>query len=280
MEHIGLTPESTPSVLTPESTTEFSLDNTFIGIFNPKKNLNCEEKGVRNYVTAEIPEWEMKNIPIELFSQYGFTYPNNYLLNKELDLLNFPDDEWLLCPIQLKDDSDEWDIQIGMSGKCKQDQSELDGMLLELEEELGFKYNSSDTVLWPLVTKHIGSWYDDHGHKKKYNYSRFTFKINLDNIKLIDKNVDKPITTVSDEDDYYRTIACIVCGKLRDIRKVLQIRKVDYSCSKDRIVGMAYVSVKTVKKVMARAIEVQAARDQAFKTQKEMQWKQINRKNP
>ena len=258
-----------PIELTPESTTEFSLDNTFIGIFNPKKNLNCEEKGVRNYVTAEIPDWKIsKNIPMESFSEYGFTLPNNHLLNTDLDLLNIPDDKWLLCPIQLKYESDDWDIQIGMSGKCKQDQDVVDGMLLELEEELGFKYNSMDAVLPPLITTHKSSW-SDQGHKKEYTYSRSTFKINLDNLKLIDKSVDKPIITVSDEDDYYRTIACLVYGKLTDITKVLQIRKVDYSCNKDRIVGMAYVSGKTVKKFMTRTIEIQKAKE--AKTKKEIE---------
>ena len=118
-----------PLVLTPGSSTEFSVDNTFIGIFNPRKNLNCEEKGVRNYVTAEIPKWEMiKNIPMESFSEYGFTLPNNHLLNTDLDFVNIPDDKWLLCPIQLKYKSDDWDIQIGMSGKCKQGQEILDGI--------------------------------------------------------------------------------------------------------------------------------------------------------
>jgi hypothetical protein len=260
-----------PLVLTPESSSEFSLDNTFIGIFNPRKNLNCEEKGVRKYVTAEIPDWEIKNIPMESFSEYGFTLPNNHLLNTDLGLLNIADDEWLLCPIQLKYESDDWDIQIGMSGKCKQSQDVFNGMLLELEEELGFKYNSMDTVLKPLITTHNGSWYDHQGYKNKYTYFRSTFKINLDNIKLIDKSVDKPITTVSDEDDYYRTIACLVYGKLKDITKVLQIRKVDYSCNKDRIVGMAYVSGKTVKKFMTRTIEVQKAKALAYKTKKQIE---------
>jgi len=255
-------------VLTDEPTTEFSVDNTFIGIFNPRINLNCEKKDVRNYVTAEIPNWEMiENIPMESFSEYGFTLPNNHLLNTDLDLLNIPDDKWLLCPIQLKHESDDWDIQIGMSGKCKERQDVFNGMLLELEEELGFKYNSMDTVLRPLITKHTGYWYDQ-GRKIQYTYSRSTFKINLDNLKLIDKSVDKPIITVSDKDDYYRTIACLVWGKLTDIRKVIQIRKVDYSCNKDRIVGMAYVSGKTVKKFMTRTIELQKAKALAAKTKK------------
>jgi hypothetical protein len=267
-----------PLELTPESTTEFSLDKTFIGIFNPRKNLNCEEKGVRNYVTAEIPEWEIKNIPMESFSEYGFTLPNNHLLNTDLDLLNIPDDKWLLCPIQLKDKSDVWDIQIGMSGKCKQRQDVVDGMLLELEEELGFKYNSMDAVLPPLITTHKSSWYDQ-GRKKEYTYSRSTFKIKLDNLKLIDKSVDKPIITVSDEDDYYRTIACLVYGKLTDIRKVLQIRKVDYSCNKDRIIGMAYVSGKTVKKFMTRTIEIQKAREAKAKEAKESKTQKEIEKN-
>ena len=279
MEPLVLTDESKIG-LTPESTTAFSLDNTFIGIFNPRKNLNCEEKGVRNYVTAEIPDWEIKNIPMESFSEYGFTLPNNHLLNTDLGLLKIPDDEWLLCPIQLKYESDDWDIQIGMSGKCKQGQEILDGMLLELEEELGFKYNSMDAVSLPLITRHKSSWYDQKGRKKEYLYSRFTFKINLDNLKLIDKSVDKPIITVSDEDDYYRTIACLVGGKLTDIKKVLQIKKVDYSCNKDRIVGMAYVSGKTVKKFMMRTIEVQKARDREARTQEEIPWEtKTNRKN-
>ena len=294
MEPLVLSDESNP-----ESTTEFSLDNTFIGIFNPRKNLNCE-KGVRDYVTAEIPVWEtIENIPMESFSEYGFTLPNNHLLNTDLDLLNIPDDKWLLCPIQLKYKRDDWDIQIGMSGKCKQDQDVVDGMLLELEEELGFKYNS-DAVLQPLITTHNSYWYDDKRRRIKYSYSRSTFKINLDNLKLIDKSVDQPIVTVSDEDDYYRTIACLVCGKLTDITKVLQIKKVDYSCNKDRIVGMAYVSGKTVKKFMTRTIEVQEARDREARdrevrdrevrdrevrdresrTQEEIPWKtKTNRKN-
>lgn len=268
---IGLTPESTP-----ESTTEFSVDNTFIGIFNPIINLNCKKKGVRNYVTADIPLWEMfKNIPMESFSEYGFTLPNNHLLNTDLGLLNTPDDKWLLCPIQLKDKSDVWDIQIGMSGKCKQHQNIFNGMLLELEEELGFKYSSTDTVLQPLVTNHTGSWYEPRRRIKiPYIYSRSTFEINLDDLKLIDKSVDKPIITVSDEDDYYRTIACLVWGNLTDITKVTQIRKVDYSCNKDRIVGMAYVSGKTIKKFMMRTIELEKAREAKAleaKTQKEIE---------
>ena len=141
-----------------------------------------------------------------------------------------------------------------------------------MEEELGFKYNSTDAVSRPLTTTHKSSWYDQD-IKKEYTYSRFTFKINFDNLKLIDKSVDKPITTVSDEDDYYRTITCLVYGKLTDITKVLQIKKVDYSCNKDRIVGMAYVSGKTVKKFMTRTIEVQKAKALAAKTKKEMQLK-------
>ena len=296
MEPLVLSDESNP-----DSTNEFSPDNTFIGIFTPMKDyLNCEEEGVRNYVTAEIPTWNIvKDIDMRLFSEYGFTYPNNHLLNTQLDLLNFPDDEWLLCPIQLKYKSGDWDIQIGMSGKCKQGQTALDGMLLELEEELGFKYNGSDTVSDPLITNHNSFWYDQR-RKTEYMYSRFTFKINLDNLKLIDKSVDTPIVTVSDEDDYYTTIACLVCGKLTHITKVLQIKKVDYSCNKDRIVGMAYVSGKTVKKFMMIAIEVQEARDREARdrevrdrevrdrevrdresrTQEEIPWKtKTNRKN-
>ena len=245
-------PESTPG-LTPESTPEspvFTPDNTFIGIFTPmERHLQCEQKGVRNYVTADIPRWKiLKDIDIGLFSNYGFTHYNNYLLSTGLNLANFPDDKWLLCPIQLKDKSSDWDIQIGMSGKCKQGQTEFDGMLLELEEELGLKYNSRSKVA-PIITKHTGYWYEG-SKRKEYTYSRSTFKINFDNVRLIDTHVDKPIKYVSDEENYFNTLACLVHGNLKDITKVLQIKKVNYSCNDDRIIGMAYVSGKTVKTIM------------------------------
>ena len=256
----GLTPESTPEStpgLTPESTPEspgltpvFTPDNTFIGIFTPmERHLQCEQKGVRNYVTADIPRWKiLKDIDIGLFSNYGFTHYNNYLLSTGLNLADFPDDKWLLCPIQLKDKSSDWDIQIGMSGKCKQGQTEFDGMLLELEEELGLKYNSRSKVV-PIITKHTGYWYEG-SKRKEYTYSRSTFKINFDNVRLIDTHVDKPIKDISDEENYFKTIACLVHGNLKDITKVLEIKKVNYSCNDDRIIGMAYVSGKTVKTIM------------------------------
>lgn len=48
---------STPG-LTPDNTIDNTIDNTYIGIFTPmKNNLKCETEGVRNYVTADIPEW-------------------------------------------------------------------------------------------------------------------------------------------------------------------------------------------------------------------------------
>ena len=243
----GLTPELTPE-LTPVLTPDNTIDNTYIGIFTAmENNLKCETEGVRNYVTADIPEWVVQdNINIKDFSRYGFTRKNNYLFNPTLGLANFADDEWLLCPIQFKDKYDDWDIQIGMSGKCKQGQTEFDGMRLELEEELGLKYISKDKVK-PLITKHTGTYGD---RRIPYKYDRYTFKINFNDVKPIDTLVDIPIEAVSAEENYYKTIACIVCGKLEDIRKVIDIKKVNYSCNDDRVIGMAYVSGKTIKKVV------------------------------
>jgi hypothetical protein len=248
-----LTPESTPDstpVLTPGLTPDNTLGHTYIGIFTSMEgNLKCKKKGVRNYVTADIPTWTIdENIDISSFSKYGCTPKNNYLLNPILGLQNFADDEWLLCPIQSKEKEIGWDIQIGMSGKCKQGQNEFDGMLLELEEELGLKYIGEDRVA-QIITNHKGKWYDGR-YTREYSYTRTTFKIHFNDVRLINTDVDKPIGSVSDEENYYKTIACLVYGKITDIKKVLDIKKVNYSCNDDRVIGMAYVSGKTIKRIL------------------------------
>ena len=241
----------------------YSIDDTFIGIFTPIKNiLKGNNPKQKKYVTVKIPTWQIvKDMNILEFSKYGFTAKNNYLLSSELDIMNFPDDKWLLCPIQLKkyepkwsfEDNTKWDIQVGISGKCKNLQSPPEAMMLELEEELGLKYIGNP--IGSILTKHQGSWWDEKNKVlREYMYDRTTFKISIKSTRQINADSDKPIQTKTDEENYYNTIACLVYGSFEDIKTVLETKKINYSSNEDRIIGMAYVSGKTIKKHIARIL--------------------------
>ena len=176
-----------------------------------------------------------------IISMYGFKY-----LKYKIQVL--ADDDWIVCPIQIvipkqtveKSAEKSWDIQVGITGKCKIGQDIYDGMLLELQEELGLEF---------IGEKFDGDTENNLQDFKGDKYSRTTFLVDINQTKLLD---DDHTLYSNSKDDPSKRIDCLVYGKLSNVLEKVNINMTErtYLCNDDNIVGMAVLSVKTIKRHM------------------------------
>jgi len=188
----------------------------------------------RCYVGVEMAEWRVfPEIDIEV-SSYGFFGRGEFLREY---ISEMKDDDWIVCPVQLKDYSSFiWDIQIGVTGTCKHNQEPYESMLLEMEEELGLRWFSTKSIQGIQTI-------DSRGKE------RTIFKIPIGGCIQIEKD-DMPIAGSESKDIINKKVACIIHGTKDEIEKVLnKSKKIRYySSNDDNIIGLAIVSVQTVKR--------------------------------
>lgn len=188
----------------------------------------------RYYVGVEMSEWRVfPEIDIEL-SSYGFFGRGEFLREY---ISEMKDEDWIVCPVQLKDYSSfMWDIQIGVTGTCKHNQEPYESMLLEMEEELGLRWSSTGTIQGIQTI-------DSRGKE------RTIFKIPISDCIPIEKD-DMPIACSESKDIINKKVACLIHGTRDEIEKVLnKSKKIRYySSNDDNIIGLAIVSVQTVKR--------------------------------
>jgi len=188
----------------------------------------------RYYVGVEMAEWRVfPETDIE-FSSYGFFGRREFLREY---ISEMKDEDWIVCPVQLKDYSSfMWDIQIGITGTCKHNQEPYEMMVLEMEEELGLRWVSKRQIQ--------GIESIDSGDNE-----RTIFKIPISDCLSIEKD-DMPISGFESKDNINKKIACIIHGTREEIERVInKSKKIRYySCNDDNIIGLAFVSVQTVKR--------------------------------
>jgi hypothetical protein len=168
------------------------------------------------------------------FSSYGFFGRREFLREY---ISEMKDEDWIVCPVQLKDYSSfMWDIQIGITGTCKHNQEPYEMMVLEMEEELGLRWVSKRQIQ--------GIESIDSGDNE-----RTIFKIPISDCLSIEKD-DMPISGFESKDNINKKIACIIHGTREEIERVInKSKKIRYySCNDDNIIGLAFVSVQTVKR--------------------------------
>jgi len=201
----------------------------FVGLFDSikKKALSCPDfpKNTLHYVSTQISEWKYDD-DIKI-STYGLDFLKDVINTHFLD-----DNIYILGPIQLNDSG--YDIQIGMTGKCKIGQTYDDGMFLELQEELGLKY---DTQNLPHQYVH---------------QDRVIYTVDINETRLINPAIDSPITLTNHKDDKFKLVASLVYGRINEILNVLKIdqKKRFFSCNKDNIIGIGLISVGRIKEFL------------------------------
>lgn len=214
-------------------------DLVFICLFDDlkEKALSCGQgRSVNVNTNWQIIKYGDPDKP-HIISMYGFKY-----LKYKIQVLS--DDDWIVCPIQIITPTQtvekSWDIQVGITGKGKIDQDTYDGMLLELQEELGLEF---------IGERFDGNTETDLQDFQGNKYSRTTFLVDINQTKLLDS--DHTLCTTS-KDDPSKRIVCLVYGKLSDVVEKININltKRTYLCNDDNIVGMALLSVKTIKRHM------------------------------
>jgi len=214
-------------------------DLVFICLFDDlkEKALSCGQgRSVNVNTNWQIIKYGDPDKP-HIISMYGFKY-----LKYKIQILS--DDDWIVCPIQIitstQNVEKSWDIQVGITGKCKIDQDIYEGMLLELQEELGLEF---------IGEKFDGNTENDLQDFQGNKYSRTTFLVDINKTKLLDS--DHTLCTTS-KDDRSKKIVGLVYGKLSDVLEKININltKRTYLCNDDNIVGMALLSVKTIKRHM------------------------------
>ena len=188
----------------------------------------------RHYVGVEMANWRVfPDTSVDL-SSYGF-FGRGEFLREHINEMS--DDNWIVCPVQLKDYSSSiWDIQIGVTGKCKYNQEPYESMLLEVEEELGLRWTGKSDIQGIKTT-------DTRGNE------RTIFKIPIGSCIPIE-NDDMPITGAETNDIINKKIACLIYGTKDEIDKIVnKSNKIRYySCNDDNIIGISFVSVETIKK--------------------------------
>lgn len=216
-------------------------DLVFICLFDDlkEKALSCgQDRSVNVNTNWQIIKYGDPDKP-HIISMYGFKY-----LKYKMHILS--DDDWIVCPIQIitptQTVEQSWDIQVGITGKCKIGQDTYDGMLLELQEELGLEF---------IGEKFDGNTENDLQDFRGNKYSRTTFLVDINQTKLLDSDHNHTLCTTS-KDDRSKRIVCLVHGKMSDVVEKINIHltKRTYLCNDDNIVGMALLSVKTIKRHM------------------------------
>ena len=188
----------------------------------------------RHYVGVEMAESRVfPEMDLEL-STYGFLGRGEFLREY---ISGMSEEDWIVCPVQLKDYSSFiWDIQIGVTGKCKDNQEPYESMILELEEELGLRWTGTEPIQG-IQTE------DSRGNE------RTIFKIPISSCIPIEKD-DMPIAGADSKDIINKKIACLIHGTRLEIERVMNKTKKNryYSCNDDNIIGLAFVSVQSIKR--------------------------------
>ena len=201
-----------------------------IGLFTNIKQGALKGFCSQKYIGVKMAKWRIFPENLINFSSYGLRGKQEFL-RKQIQEMN--DTDWIVCPVQLKDNS-SWDIQIGVTGKCKIRIEPYESMRIELEEELGLRLINPDSII-------VGE--NDKGCE------RTIFKININQTMSIEKDSVSDINNCL-KDDIDKKIGCLVYGTKDDLEKV--IKKTDkiryYLSNKDNIIGIAFVSVETIKR--------------------------------
>lgn len=204
-------------------------ENIHVCLFDVIKEhaLSCQTSIDRPLANVSVT-WSILHYLSVKFSSYGLTGIYNYLQNQDI-FSGVPEDNWIVCPIQLDKDGG-WDIQIGMSGKSKIGQTPFDGMRLELQEELGLNY--------------IGNRVDG----KLIDPPRTLFFVKIGDTQSITEK-SRIVQTQNNEDDKTTKLSCFVHGTISELLSVINIKNTTrtYSCTDDNILGLALVSIKTIK---------------------------------
>ena len=202
-----------------------------IGLFEDIKNMSLKNT-IKSITSVIISEWYLINDDEVKISKYGF-HNKDYFLKNQFD--SFSNDEWILCPIQ--SNSTGWDVQIGVTGKCKKGKEPSEAILIEIQEELGLKYIGSLEPVGQLNRSGV--------------IERTVFKIHVWQFCLLEKdlNIHSEINT---EDDNNKKVAVLVHGSLEDIERIIDKSKTTryYLSNNDNIIGIAILSVKTIKNMI------------------------------
>jgi hypothetical protein len=205
-------------------------ENIHVCLFNVIKEhaLSCQTRPLANVSVT----WSILHYLSVKFSSYGLTGIYDYLQNPDI-FTGVPEDNWIVCPIQLDKDTGGWDIQIGMSGKSKEGQTPFDGMRLELQEELGLQYIPEQEVSGTFILPPRTLFF----------------------VKIVDTmSMDEKSTIVISENDSDSTnrLSCFVHGTLPELFSVIdrEEKQRTYLCNEDNILGLALVSIKTIKKII------------------------------
>ena len=207
-------------------------ENIYVCLFDviTEHALSC--KTSRNRPLSHVSvTWSISNYLSVEFSSYGLTGIYDYLHNPDI-FSGVPEDNWIVCPIQL-DKHGGWDIQIGMSGKSKIGQTPFDGMRLELQEELGLNYIGEQELSGTFI------------HPPR---TLFFVKI----VDTLSMNKKSTIVVTHSDSDSTNRLSCFVHGTLTELLSVIDREEKErtYLCNEDNILGLALVSIKTIKKII------------------------------
>jgi hypothetical protein len=209
------------------------MSYVYVGLFENIKQSALKSSKFQKYIGVKMANWRIFPENLINFSSYGLRGKQEFL-RKQIQEMNNTD--WIVCPVQLKDNN-SWDIQIGVTGKCKNGIETYESMQIELEEELGLcLINRKSIIVGETVIDLKGC-------------ERTIFKIHVNQTMPIEKDSVCNLNN-SLKDDINRKIGCLVYGSKDDLEKVInKTNKIRYYLSnKDNIIGMAFVSVETIKR--------------------------------
>lgn len=205
----------------------------YVGLFENIKQSALKSSRFQKYISVKMANWRIFPENLINFSSYGLKGKQEFLLKQ---IQEMKDTDWIVCPVQLKDNN-SWDIQIGITGKCKIGIEPYQSMQIELEEELGLcLINQNSIIVGETVINLKGC-------------ERTIFKIHVNQTMPIEKDsVCKFNNSLKDVID--KKICCLVYGSKEELENVInKTNKIRYYLSnKDNIIGMAFVSVETIKK--------------------------------
>ena len=211
--------------------------NIYVGLFKNIKHRalrTTKRCRARQYIGVEMAEWRVFPDTLINLSSYGIIGKRAFLREH---IQEMKDTDWIVCPVQLKNSSSSlWDIQIGVTGKCKNSQEPHEAMLLELEEELGLRWIGPEPIQGVIS-------------EDNQEYERTIFKIPSSNCVSIEKD-EMPITGGGNKEIAMQKIACLIYGSKDDLEKVInKTNKLRYySSNDDNIIGNSFVAVQTIKK--------------------------------
>lgn len=116
-------------------------------------------------------------------------------------------DYYVVCPVYInKKTKLIRDTQLAVTGNCKTNEDELNGVIREIQEELGITCNKSNAV---LITSNCT------GRKLEQS-----FIINASNARYFDPKIDSSNENENRGDDKSKKIQVVVCGKLTNLLNI------------------------------------------------------------